>query len=124
MRTGGIGKKKRNAPNQHRCDSLFSLLVRREGKCRRCHKTDGLQCAHIVSRSYGATRYDRANAMALCVGCHKYFTEHPLEWDVFVTRQIGAENYAALKQKALAGLVLRRNWRALWAELKIELDQP
>ncbi len=62
-----------------------------------------LQCAHIVSRRYNATRTDLWNAFCLCAGCHMHFTEWPLEFSDFVIREIGEDAYEALKTKATAG---------------------
>ena len=60
-------------------DRRFSLFIRqRDGKCLRCGKTEGLQCAHICSRRYLSVRWFEWNARALCLGCHKWETEQPL----------------------------------------------
>lgn len=82
-----------------------------------------LQCAHIVSRSYHATRWDEYNALALCVGDHKYFTEHPLEWEVWITDRIGDYEFRELKKRALAGLSHRTNYRVLCASLRERLQE-
>lgn len=84
-----------------KADKLFSLKVREDGACRRCGKTTGLQCAHIVSRGYHSTRWDLDNAMCLDQGCHMYFTHHPVEWELFVVACIGQEAYNDLKVRAL-----------------------
>lgn len=60
-------------------DRLFSLAVRAVGRCQRCGATDGLQCSHFISRRYLGTRYDFRNAECLCLRCHKFLTERPLE---------------------------------------------
>lgn len=83
-------------------DIKFSLLVRSAGACRRCGKGTNLQCAHIVSRRYLGVRWDPSNAFCLCASCHVYFTHRPLEWDAYVEQEIGADNYLALKKRALA----------------------
>ena len=76
-----------NDPDEMRCrshakaeaDRRFSLFIRqRDGKCLRCGKTEGLQCAHICSRRYLSVRWFEWNARALCLGCHKWETEQPL----------------------------------------------
>lgn len=84
-----------------KADTIFSKWIRRDGYCIRCGKTDGLQCAHIVSRRYLSTRWDADNAVSLCSGCHIYMTHRPLEWDVWVIKHMGEEAYAALKRRAL-----------------------
>lgn len=90
---------------EKRADQVFSLWIRnRDGKCRGCGTTKHLQCAHIVSRRYRAVRWTPSNAVALCRGCHMFFTMRPLEWDVWVVKNIGATVYAGLKKQALAGI--------------------
>lgn len=59
-----------------------------------------LQWAHIVSRSYHATRWDANNCLCLCAGCHKYFTDRPLEWEEFIVGMIGASMLLEIKRKA------------------------
>lgn len=93
---------------RRKADALFSLYVRRGGRCEaagykqmRC--SSQLQCAHIVSRRYLAVRYTPLNAIAMCAGHHKFFTEHPLEWDVFVENLLGLEPYKELRRLALKG---------------------
>ena len=61
-----------------------------------CGLTSNLQCGHIVSRRYNATRWDSSNAMALCRGCHMKFTYDPLGWIDF----IGQDRFFELKRKA------------------------
>ena len=85
-----------------KADELFSLAVRADGECARCGATSGLQCAHVISRRYSGTRYVRTNAMALCVRCHKWQTEHPLEGEDFFREQIGTLVYDELRRLALA----------------------
>ncbi len=94
---GGIVKKPKRTTLRNKADKLFSLLIRsRDGRCVRCSRTDGLQCAHIVGRRYFAVRWDEANAVALCMGCHKTFTHDPLGWIDF----IGEERFFELKRRA------------------------
>ena len=84
-------------------DKLFSLIVRSARKCAEIGcASQTLQCAHIVSRSYRSVRWSEDNAVALCAGCHVYYTHHPLEWEQFVIRRMGAADYEALKARALA----------------------
>jgi len=51
--------------------------------CERClqGKTDykQLQCSHFIGRGKKSVRWDEDNAAGLCMGCHTYFTAHPLE---------------------------------------------
>jgi len=39
---GNIGK---------RCDALWATWIKRDGKCFVCHKTEGIQAAHIIGRA-------------------------------------------------------------------------
>ncbi|MFI0914319.1 HNH endonuclease [Streptomyces abikoensis] len=42
-----------------------------EPECRRCGATKELQVDHIVPLSEGGSRWDPANAQALCATCHE-----------------------------------------------------
>lgn len=59
------------------CDTLFSQIVRARGVCLRCGKTADLQCSHIVSRGYLATRWNEQNAICACKGCHHWQHMNP-----------------------------------------------
>jgi hypothetical protein len=42
--------------------------------CERCGSMpdrQGLHCAHVMSRGHWSVRFDPANALALCYGCHR-----------------------------------------------------
>jgi hypothetical protein len=82
-------RKTSRAAMGRQADKLFSLIVRAGG----CHEANvnpahecvgGLQCAHIISRSYRSTRWDEENAMGLCAGRHVYYTHRPCEFEDFV----------------------------------------
>ena len=69
-------------------DQLFSKYIRLRamaevGGCERClqGKVDykEIQCSHFIGRAKKSVRWDEDNAAALCLGCHAYFTAHPLE---------------------------------------------
>ena len=48
--------------------------------CVRCGKKQGIQWAHIITRSDKTLRHDPLNSFALCAGCHIFFWhKHPLE---------------------------------------------
>ena len=68
-------------------DALWAKLVKQKagGKCEYCLETRRefkggpgiwLEAAHIVGRTYRATRWLLENGMALCSGCHKAYDEH------------------------------------------------
>lgn len=85
---------------------LHSLVIRARGICENCGEQSysKLQCAHVLSRRYAATRTDPDNAFCLCAGCHMRFTEHADEWMGFIDATIGRAEYDRLKAKALAGV--------------------
>jgi 5-methylcytosine-specific restriction endonuclease McrA len=83
-----------------KCDKIFSQIIRMSGECLNCRKTTNLQCAHIVSRRFAATRTDLQNAYCLCAGCHQYFTAWPREFSKFITKNTGSDAYERLKLKA------------------------
>lgn len=96
----------RRKPKQdwmRQADMLFSRLIReRDGCCVRCNSTTGLQCAHIISRSYKSIRTHDDNAVALCQSCHVFFTHRPLEWIDFI-EALFPGRYAVLRRLALRG---------------------
>jgi hypothetical protein len=51
---------------------LHSKIIRMKGFCEICGADDPrrLQCAHIISRQYDATRVDLRNCLCLCARCH------------------------------------------------------
>lgn len=72
-----------------KADRLFSLLIRKYGKCElagldhiRCGGV--LQTMHIITRANFRLRWDTANALCGCAGHHVYYTHHPIEWTEFV----------------------------------------
>ena len=109
--------------------TLHSMVVRaRAGyRCERCGTTDGqLQCAHIVSRRYTATRVDPFNAWCLCASCHRRLTEHPDEHVQFAYATRGEHGYASLRACAYAGRGVVMNaafWSGQIAILQAELDR-
>lgn len=84
-----------------KADRLFSLRVRLKGYCEKCASTKNLQCAHIFSRRYLATRWDEANALCLCQACHMFFTPRPIQFEDWVRAYIGNEKYEEVRQRAL-----------------------
>jgi hypothetical protein len=75
---------------------LHSLIIRSLGMCERCGTHENLQCAHIVGRSYSATRTDLRNAFCLCAGCHLHFTYHPVEFAKYIKSRELEELYEDL----------------------------
>lgn len=97
---------------------LHSKMVRSLGYCEYCGERDYalLQCAHIVSRKYSATRTDLSNAFCLCARCHRRFTDWPVEFARFVVDRIGTEKYDELTRKAQE--VTKMDWSAEYERLK------
>ena len=97
-----------------KADRLLSLIVRSRGRCESCGDTEyrKLQCAHIVPRTFSATRTDEANCLALCWSCHRRFTDDPFAWVHFVHSLIGEAGYDALKTKAREGVGVKVDWEA------------
>ena len=87
-------------------DRWFSLAVRQraEWKCERCQKWHGpgrgLDCAHIIGRGKWATRHDPRNAIALCRGCHAYFTAQPNEFAEWLENRLGEVVLSELREMA------------------------
>jgi hypothetical protein len=99
-----------------KADKLFSLIIRSVGQCQRCGSQDNLQCAHIISRKYSATRTDERNAWCLCAKCHRRFTDWPREHSHYITETIGSEVYDELRAKAET--VTKMNWTQEYERLK------
>ncbi len=75
-----------------------------------------LQCAHIVSRNYAATRCSPENAFCLCARCHWHYTLWPIEFGNFTIDKIGAEKYDELKQRAQAGVKTNSDYWQSWVD--------
>lgn len=84
------------------CDRIFSQLVRMRGACQRCGAFTNLQCAHIISRRYSATRCDLKNAWCLCARCHFWVDGHfEAKWALVVST-IGEDAFQSLTEWAYA----------------------
>ena len=125
------GKKSNTQRAKEKATRLHSLIVRSKGYCENCGdawQANGskLECAHIVSRRFSATRTDLDNAFCLCSKCHFRFTEWPLEMAHFVLSKIGERKYEALREKAHNPLV-KVDWPAeaerldaIWKQIESE----
>lgn len=96
---------------------LHSQLVRlrAEGCCQRCGKHvgyGGLQAAHIIRRTFAATRTDERNAWATCPRCHFHLDQNPDEFMAFVAQWPGMAVFAELKAKAREGVGRKVDWPA------------
>ena len=99
-----MGRKPTHSALVKKADALFGAVVRSVGRCEsgRPNHAGPLQCAHLFSRRYEATRWTRANATCLCAGCHVFFTHRPLEWDEWMRARLGP-GYEPLRRMALDG---------------------
>jgi len=83
-------------------DRLWSLVVRKKGRCEveGCPGRGVLQAAHGFSRRYRNTRWMQINGFALCQGCHVRFTYDPLAWDDYLRIAWGPLIYDEMKALA------------------------
>ena len=90
-------------------DAAFSDYIRWRDRwiCRRCGSryappTQGLHCAHIYTRANPSIRVDEDNALALCHGCHSYFTGRPIVFKDWCEETLGVAHMEKLKIKYYA----------------------
>ena len=89
----------------HYADDLARSYVKaRDGKCMRCPNPEGkrLEWAHLYSRRYKLIRHDPLNALTLCIGCHYWQTNNPLEGEDFFIERIGEAAWLDLRRRARA----------------------
>jgi hypothetical protein len=91
-------KKVKISTLRNKADKVFSLWQRKtfpfcEAKDRVKSKCGGaLQCAHIETRTNRNLRYSPLNVVTLCMGHHRYFHQHPLDFIEFLLTYF-EENY-------------------------------
>jgi hypothetical protein len=83
---------------------LHAEVVRARGRCEGCGSTRNLQCCHILTRSFAATRTDLGNAICGCASCHAKWTANPLLFGDFVRSLYGREHLERIQAKAYAGV--------------------
>lgn len=104
---------------------LFSRIVRSRGTCVRCG-APGTDTAHIIGRSYSATRCLEINAWCLCRRCHRVTGQHAGLFMELVDRTIGRAKYwwlYELAQKGIVGQTSLMFWRDNLQRLLIRYDQ-
>ncbi len=91
---------------RRKADRLFSIFIRdRDGNCcRECGASFRVQCAHIISRRYDATRWSLDNAVTLCAKHHMKWTHDPLGWEDWVNERFGPQRLRSLKLRARQGV--------------------
>ncbi len=109
-------------------DKFFSLFVRYRDNwtCQRCGTqyevgSQGLHCSHFWSRGRESTRFDPANCVAHCFGCHAELGGNPAlhyEWKL---KRMGQREFDLLairaetrqkKDRALAAIVAKKLYEA------------
>lgn len=88
-------------------DKLFSDYIRSRDKwtCQRCNTrykppTSGLHCSHFWGRRMKSVRFDTENCVALCHGCHVYFTGNPYLHTEFMKSRLGEKQFDLLMLRA------------------------
>lgn len=107
-----------------RATVLHSQFVRaRDGRCVRCGKADGrLECMHVFSRRYAATRTSELNGYAGCSACHRYLTQNPLEHVTFFRSLMGDDAFFKVRDEAYAGIGKRMDG-AFWHAEVVRLTE-
>jgi len=59
-----------------------------------------VDAAHIIGRARLVVRHDLDNGIALCRECHRKFDSYQFDREAFILEVLGAERYAALRQRA------------------------
>lgn len=86
-------------------DILWSKLVkdRAGNRCERCFsQAKRLNSHHLISRRYIGTRYSLQNGLAICVGCHFWFHQNPIEASKWILEKRGEDWYNRLQLKKQA----------------------
>ena len=83
-------------------DIQFSLAIRmyRHFTCESCGATEGkTEAAHIYGRRHKSVRWDTLNILCLCHGCHRKFTENPLDFQSWLVETLGQGYLDILNEK-------------------------
>ena len=90
-------------------DKWFSDCIRHaaDHQCEHCHRdfgglVQGLECCHIVGRANKSTRWCVENCCCLCSGCHRKFTENPLDFNDWLLAEYGQGRLEILREKKRA----------------------
>lgn len=103
-------------------DRLWSLIVKKCGRCEDCGRTDFLQAAHGFSRRYRGTRWLPINGFCLCRRCHMRWTHDPLGWTGWLRKRWGLPVYEELERLALT--ITKPDHKAIVAKLQAEFVSP
>lgn len=90
-----------------KADKLFSDFIRMRANwtCERCFTkyeppTAALHCSHFHGRGKKSVRFDPDNAAAMCYGCHRHLTAHPLEHMDLFRHRLGETRFNQLTLRA------------------------
>lgn len=88
-----------------KADKLFSEVIRSVGYCEaqghdNVNCSPQLQCMHIISRRFNATRCDTRNAFSGCAAHHRFYTDHPRQFSRFITNTWAQEHYDHIYDKS------------------------
>jgi hypothetical protein len=77
-------------------DKLFSERVRSRGYCQAAVLDEincggPLQTAHIEGRRCLNLRWEELNALCLCAGHHRWYTDQPIAWATLIQREFPSE---------------------------------
>ena len=88
------------------CDIYFSHCIRARANwsCEYCGKPfegrdRGIHCAHIHGRRHNSVRWSMDNAVSLCAYHHRYFTENPTEFFLWLEGHLGRGHLEMLLEK-------------------------
>ena len=84
-------------------DILVSKIIRQkmDNTCEACKQTfDRTEAAHIFGRRHRSVRWDLDNILCLCHGCHRKYTENPVDFTRFLERYMGDDALNDLSIKA------------------------
>lgn len=101
-------------------DAAFSDYIRMKANwsCEICFKylgkTSGLHCSHFMGRRKQATRFDPANAVSACFGCHRKLEEDPEFHRSFFKKRLGEKAYDALILRSNIGRPADKDMIYIW----------
>lgn len=84
------------------CDKWFSDVVRKKANhvCESCGISGvTMDCAHIYGRRAKSVRWSLDNAVSLCRGCHRKFTENPIDFTHWLNEYLGEGHMELLNEK-------------------------
>lgn len=109
-----------------KCETVAGWICKhRVGyKCEKCGSPVEIQWAHIISRTYKRIKFDLDNCICLCKACHRYFTDRPVEWEIWITGKIGYKKYRELQLRAIDYKNKKRiDYEAIYERLLVEWNQ-